>query len=130
MINELLPVERYMTPDPVPLPASPFTAIETTDGETADAIVCTSSEEPTISINCRDLGQDPSTLAYRAFVLVFTQTLVGGVSGDTATATPPATTAPITKPLITLVNDEIEFMEWTLSLIPERFFKTNSTFAG
>ena len=99
-----------MTPEPVPLPDNPFTAIDTTDGETSEAIVLTSREEPTISINCRDLGQDPSTLAYRAFVLVFTQTLVGGVSGVTATATPPAITAPITKPVITLVNVEREFM--------------------
>ena len=55
---------------------------------------------------------------------------MGGVSGETATATPPATTAPITKPLITLVNVDTVFMRETLSLLPERTFNGNSTFAG
>ena len=119
-----------MTPDPVPFPVSPFTAIETTDGETADAIVCTSSEDPTISISVLVLVQLPSVLANMALVRLSTQTFVGGVSGVTATATPPATTAPITKPLITLVNVDREFMGRTLSLFPERFFNLNSTFAG
>ena len=119
-----------MTPEPVPFPAIPATAIETTDGETADAIVCTSRDAPTISIRVRDLVQLPSVLAKIAFVRLSTHTFVGGISGDTATATPPATTAPITKPLITLVNVETVFIGGTLSLFPGRFFNRNSTFAG
>ena len=94
----------------MPFPVSPFTAIETTEGETADAMVWTSREEPTISIRVRVLVQLPSVLANMALVRLSTQTFVGGVSGVTATATPPATTAPITKPLITFVNVETEFM--------------------
>ena len=119
-----------MTPDPVPFPVNPFTAIETTDGETVDAMVWTSSDAPTISMRVRDLVQLPSVLAKIALVRLSTQTLVGGMSGVTATATPPATTAPVTKPLITLANVDTVFMGQTLSFFPERFFKGNSTFAG
>ena len=119
-----------MTPEPVPLPVKPFTAIDTTDGDTAAAILWTSSDEPTISMRVLLRVQLPSVLAYTALVRLSTHTFVGGVSGDTATATPPATTAPITNPLITLVNVDTVFMRQTLSLLPERSFNGNSTFAG
>jgi hypothetical protein len=90
----------------VPFPAGDETAIETTDGETADAMVCTSTELPTTVIKVRVFEQLPSVAAYSALVRLSTHTLVGGTSGVTATATPPATTAPITKPIITLLNVE------------------------
>ena len=38
-INELVPPLLYITPDPVPLPEGHETEIETTDGDTAAAIV-------------------------------------------------------------------------------------------
>jgi hypothetical protein len=65
---------------------------------------------PEISIKVRVFVQLPSVEAKRALVRLSTQTFVGGVLGDTATATPPATTAPIKKPIITLLNVEIVLM--------------------
>jgi hypothetical protein len=83
------------------------TAIDTTEGDTADAIVSTSAPLPAISINVRVFAQFPSVDAKRAFVRLSTQTFVGGVLGETATATPPATIAPIKKPIMTLLKEEI-----------------------
>jgi hypothetical protein len=45
--------------------------------------------------------------AKRALVRLSTQTFVGGVLGEMATATPPATIAPIKKPIMTLLKEEI-----------------------
>ena len=73
-------------------------------------MVSTSSDEPTISIKVLVLTQLPSVDAKICLVRLSTQTFVGGVSGVTATATPPAITAPITKPAITFVNVDTEFM--------------------
>ena len=113
-----LPVLRYITPEPVPLPPKESTAIETTDGETVAAMVLTSKLAPTISIKVRVLAQLPSVLAKTALVRLSTQTFVGGVSGVTATATPPATTAPVTKPIITFENVETGFMARNLPFFP------------
>jgi hypothetical protein len=102
------------------LPAIEETAIETTEGETAAAIVWTSTPLPTISINVRVLEQLPSVAAKRALVRLSTQTFVGGRSGVTATATPPATTAPITKPIMSLLKVETVCMAFTQSLFSEK----------
>ena len=104
--------------------------MDTTEGDTADAIVWTSRVEPTISMRVRVRVQLPSVVAKICLVRLSTHTFVGGVLGVTATATPPATTAPVTKPVITFVNVEIVFIWRTLSLLPERFFNVNSTHAG
>jgi hypothetical protein len=85
---------------------------------------------PTISIKVRVFEQLPSVAAKRAFVLLSTQTFVGGLSGVTATATPPATTAPITKPTMTLLKVETVAMRHTSSLFSEKNLNGNSTFAG
>ena len=84
--------------------------METTEGETADAMVSTSAPFPAISIKVRVFAQLPSVDAKSAFVRLSTHTFVGGVFGETATATPPATTAPIKKPIITLLKVETVFM--------------------
>lgn len=103
-----------MNPEPEPPPNAVLTEIETTDGETIEAIDCTSNPDPTISIKVRDLLQLPSVLANIALLFLSTQTFVGGVSGVTATATPPATIAPVTKPIITFVKEDIGFIRLDL----------------
>jgi hypothetical protein len=62
-------------------------------------------------------------------VRLSTQTFVGGVLGVTATATPPATTAPARNPIITFENVDSGFMEGTFTFFPERIFKTNPTYS-
>ena len=102
-----------MTPEPVPPLWIEETAIETTDGETAEAIVSTLTPLPTTSIRVRVLAQLPSVAANKALVRLSTQTFVGGTLGVTATATPPATTAPRTKPIMILLKLEIVLMSVT-----------------
>lgn len=114
-----------MTPEPEPLPVGEETAMETTEGETAAAMVCTSTALPTTVIKVRVFEQLPSVAAKSAFVRLSTQTFVGGVSGVTATATPPATTAPMTKPLITLVKVDSVCMSVTQSSFSEKILNGN-----
>ena len=66
-----------------------------------------------ISIKVRVFVQLPSVEAKRALVRLSTQTFVGGTLGVTATATPPATTAPRTKPIMILLKLEIVLMSVT-----------------
>ena len=87
--------------------------METTDGETADAMVSTLTPCPATSIKVRVFEQLPSVAGNRALVRLSTQTFVGGTLGVTATATPPATTAPRTKPTMTLLKLEIVLMSVT-----------------
>ncbi|NDD60224.1 MAG: hypothetical protein EB011_02835 [Actinobacteria bacterium] len=59
-----------------------------------------------------------------------TQIFVREFVGVTATATPPATTAPMTNPIMILENVDSGLMRVTLSCDSENFFNGNSTFAG
>ena len=52
-----------MTPEPVPPPDGELTDIETTDGDTAAAIVWIFVSEAAISIKVLDLAQLPSVAA-------------------------------------------------------------------
>jgi hypothetical protein len=58
-------------------------------------------------------------------VWLSTQILVEEGGGVTATATPPATTSPMTNPAITFEKVDAFFMTATLAFLPENSFNKN-----
>ena len=97
-------MDLYIEPEPDPEPRVVLTLIETTDADTNWAMLFTFAPVAPISIALLPLGQLPLVEAKSALLLLSIQALTTGTLELFATAKPPTLNAPITNPIMSLLN--------------------------